>query len=1670
MAIKKNHILVSAGFDVTELDKQMQTFATKFRNALNSSLKNLKIDLTKLNLANINLVVQLDLTQAQKDLDAFRKAASAPLPVVAVASAPAPTPVPAGPPRPKGLPTLNAGVSVPTPKQVEDAREELDKLRVSLRNMGLAEKDVIGSTQRFETQINAVANALDRYQDKVEAFQKTSGGKPYMITDKDILNLGMAQEKLDRVNTGIGSFDKNLAAANATIRDSSRFFQSAAFNLGILGFGMTTLGQRALGLAQSMAQLGMATAKAIEPLQRVENLLIQDVQAGKLTSEELEDIVTQLNRLADIPGANLEGVTEGFRSLRTIGLGLTETLTLLEGLIKSTGRAGISPEGITKVSAQLRQFQTSGKLNQQDLKAIIEQGGPDVAEVLRSAFGSLDAADVSSAGPERFFKVLISGLQGIPAPLATATDKINIMRNSLVRMGKDIAELLMPALDTLIVVFKEGLEPAVLAVVNAFKSLPPAMQQFIAISAVLAPAVLTGIGVILTALGTLGIALSGISVGFKALSAVAVKFGIDGTKSAQALGLLRLSFTQLMRPLVFIRDLFLTMRAIGVMPVFKALTGAGGLVGGLAKIAGLTTPIGIVINLIIALATNAGHARDAVVTAVGGMITAIQELVAELDKLVGGSVWNGIMRAINFVVDIIGGVLGGALATIINLISSFIRVLTAAVKWLNDPSWANFGDVLNKLGLVVTDFLKSLGGTIGAAIAEAIADAFEGTRLGDLIGASKLKEMAVAVREEYAKTFNPKDPEKYADSVDTITEACSALNNTLSDSNKLIMKMGDSFSDVARKFAGISRTLQLDAIKFSNSLRQDRNQQTLDKLVYTDPNYVIQNAGKITQRDAQRSIDLGRQAGSDEIKSMVTDLQTGADELERGLNALGSMTSTEMELVKLFRQVIELAKNGNVNFKQYEQIIKDFNTNLIQTNRDIPAGMNEERLKARKEGLDRAADSVNNLTRALSAQATTEQSINQDAQKRAQELAQKAAEQRDRAARIASPDAEAKRQRLDAIKAQLTQLEIDSRQLKSFEEIQKKEVERGKLLAERADLEKDLGILVSENQGVVDQATQAANAASEQRQIDAQKEISLLEQRIAYNQELSDQFRSNINEALEYFDLLKSLSDIQTGVLTGVTNPALEALNQRGLDAASVGRRGAIGSQVMTQVGDVTRQNRVLGATGTEEGVLEQVAQVLADGNTLSEAFITNLKSIAAVASLELPKLTAQILANRTALDEVERQMAGATPEGRKTLEAQRNLLLEQQTKLNSQATIYVNRTRAVGTALKANADLLKDTFDAQLRINRNEQDRLRTLQEQLSLQTQIFEQQSAMDLRKAQEGFFKGEGGDLAGRVGQNRQERLALEVAAISTRYNLQVKELELQKVQLEIQMRSAGYTQQQIEATKSLIDERIRLIETAKKTDISNTITTSNQGDFGGFTGDILAMSDAFEAVYGNALKAAGAMNQYLESLASGDLIVANFMKMLDGQADTMDMLEATAVSMAAAVGQAFSGALRAALVEGENFFVAFNRMLGQSLINMGLAVISAATAAVTMATVKAIFSGDWASVAIAAQQLPMALAQGGILIGLGTLLGGASGGASSSSSANGANAANSKTGAKGEDFDPEKDQRSIFQKQMMTQVVIDVRHDDGMIVKKVIKAVNNNTRLATLIGNRRLGFQD
>lgn len=230
-------------------------------------------------------------------------------------------------------------------------------------------------------------------------------------------------------------------------------------------------------------------------------------------------------------------------------------------------------------------------------------------------------------------------------------------------------------------------------------------------------------------------------------------------------------------------------------------------------------------------------------------------------------------------------------------------------------------------------------------------------------------------------------------------------------------------------------------------------------------------------------------------------------------------------------------------------------------------------------------------------------------------------------------------------------------------------------------------------------------------------------------------------------------------------------------------------------------------------------------------------------------------------------------------------------------------------------------------------------------------------------------------------------------------------------------------------------------------------------------------------GNAARNAGnGVLELFNRLASGEGVINIFKDAIGGMKfDLQSLTEvfaATAEFGITAFADALGKAVADTLVNGGNFLKNLGKFFGDTLIMLGTQLLQIGIAAAVLATLGTFFpvlrpltggpEGFYAAGVASALGIGMIL--------LGKAMGGGGGKAAATTSNTGAsNSANSSAGNSGQvEYDPEKDPKLIYQKALRTEVYIDIKRDDGSIVKSIVRQVNRNPAFANLIGNGRTGF--
>lgn len=1716
-----NKLLLAVGLDQAALDKTIASIGKQLNSGITKSLKSLDLN-AALKIKPIALTfnvtqtlkdfqrvkdslkvkapLTLDLKDAKQQIKDFQNGL-APLKLGVALTKPAVTPVT----------NFNLGAVSLNESNLDDTSLKVDKLKNSLRNLGIAESDIQGETGKFEAKIRSIRNVLDDIANKQAAYQKVTG-TPYTLTDADILRLAKAEEQYKKLDHSVDNFNKTAAKSSSVVRDNARFFQSFAFQVGLLGFSFLAIGRRLQQASQQMFQLIDVMAQATEPIQRVKNLLTQDEPDASKRSF----ISDELQRLADIPGANLESVADGFRKLNSIGLETADTLKLLEGLIKTTGRSGVGAQGVALLAQQFRQFASSGQFRQQDIKAISEQGGKDISDIINKAYGSLDPKAIAAGGPDRFFATMIAGLEKVPAPLATLTDKLNIIKNSLIRIADSLSIILIPGLEKTASLLKNDIEPIFRKIDEYFKSLSPNAQNFFGGLLSSIPAVLGGLGILLSILGTLAVGIASvlkISEGWTAaLGLIARTTGIaveeislgavalEGISSAAvgAVGVL----SKLGAGISYIIQEIglIIISGGGVVEIIKDLVSAG-IVGGLSsvgegflsivgaiKLFSGATGIGLVITLILSLITNAGHARDVVMSALGNVYDAFRRLFTSLYELAQGSLGKALILLLSTLGDLLGGVLADALATAINALANIVNLLNDALNIISNPSWAGFGNILNGLYKITIGWATDLGKLLAASFIDAIGSAL--IEVGIFTGIGKrLQDQAEALR----FSLNPvaTGTAEIKDNVVKTGDAVVSLNSDFRETNKLISDISKVTDELANKFAKIRTDLSLNQIKFTTSEAISSAQTEFEKLIKSDPRAAQAQVEQFgLQQQAQGLIAIRAES--------ATEIKTIANDLTRAFNNLNSLPTDGIlklldvnklsDLREALRSVVTVAQTGSTALSDYSQKVE-----LIQSTTDA--------LVQQLAGQNVSADVSAGLTN-LKAALTDVQSV---AERLATTIGKRSSAEQD-----------SMQQRIKLIRQYKREIELAILQLGALDKIAplKKDLEDLNTQFSTLQDQYDSAIgrqdlagaevinarILALKEKIADKELEIAKAGIleknliEQRKLELDRELKTLQNKnqttLEYrnllkkiSEEQEQAFQSSLDNVSQFVSKIKELQTVSPEVLGLLTmvgispggpngeflpDAQVNAIKQEALKEALrnyATRVGGLAKQAaqspVNTVNNIEDLSTLVGATsGTPSDILKN-----------SSLFTEVARRVATEILYDTELIQNALDGNAKAITKIEKEISasGISDNEKARLEATRDGLLQTRKQLTAQGQAVSDAQAILNKTIETRGNILDQELINQQKSLNLEIQKLNIRQQLLDLQSKY--QQLLSTNRAANNEPLIGTGVDLIAKNAADQAEGYRIQREAIKVNTDLQVKELEVKKLAVALEMRKAGYTEDQIKATQDLIDKQIELVKKIGDQSITGVNSDEQANKLGKISGAIQVLTDHYNNLYSAARQARQSMMDFFNNLTSGEYVLDAFQKLLDGTGSKMQFFSELLNFAVGSALKAFGNTLISVLEGGG---AKFSEFLGTMLMQLGEALIQMSLAAVAAAFIHGVLHGGFfAGLAEAAATVPGAaigVATGAGLIIAGQLLGGkGTYSPSGTASTNASNSANTATGASGQaTYDPTKDPKTMYQKALMARILIDIRHDDGIIVKKVIKAVNDNGRLANLIGNNRLGF--
>jgi hypothetical protein len=1385
-------------------------------------------------------------------------------------------------------------------------------------------------------------------------------------------------------------------------------------------------------------RLGVGVAGAEQSLENFnkENAITSATQAR--TSKFLESFTFQAGVL-------------GFALIRT-GRVLQQFGSSMFTFIKNTNQATQAVK-VFRDAFENNDF-TQGQLNE------LRKTFKSVDEALNEAFGTnnIDLIKQQGISVQQILKSLRQNLSENDKLLLQSAESWETLELSIRRAKNTLTELFLPGLVTLNNLVKDKVIPIVESLVNSFNKLSPSMQSFISTAIIGFPLVLLGLASILKVVGLLISSAAILSKSFDFIKGIGSALGFS-----------------------------------------SVATGATGLAGAAETLSTLGGPLAIVIGLIAAFATNFGNLRTSIVTGVSEMVAGFEKLSNAIANSIEKN--QGLGKLINGVItlfEVLVAVVQSAVVIIGTTIEALLGGFGGVLGLIGDIIDAFSADSLTGVFTQLTSAIKVFLANETVSFLKFVYDLYIGIAQA---GVRIVKNIPGAEGFADQLTTNIAGLETYRDSLDNITFAVDkqtgavikqdkALEDTANTHKKLAQTSQDlatrlrqltfEFDEITSKalqsetainklqgaFLQTATSLNISGIGLLGETRETTDLDKIKELIGTDVNAAlsaIQPAIDKLQTEAVKNITA---TSKEELRNIVNDTSSAFAEINR---LISNQTDPVAKLVRdIFPSLLQVlpdvqTKLQDINNKAARGIeitiadvtgLQDVTANAVKTlnSLQIATGIPIQDAQKAREVADAALKSVVDISSKIST-ITQKQSTNIVAQTDA--LNKQAKTLFDIAiARKAALDAEERlvvpKQELETLQAQLTTLE----HIQDTQGFTADGLEKINQLQESIRL-KEQEISVIENTSNDELKAKQITLSANLKNLQAQNlELQKFRQTVDGITKAFATARDSIVDILREFKSVREefqtgIGSIFGGASTADLSSRANSIEAQQLKQRFLELRESLPSAGIPAVGDIGKNNLTL---------LQSAVASLNDFNGNFEFTIDKFIKLVADMSTDV---NAQLDSVNLLVKNAEAQ--GAPPEVVKALR-------DQQAQIIERANNLVKVTEYTNSLLKTRSTLLKEEVDRVTLIARTEQARLNIIQQQLQLQDELVQAQLANAKERQTAPGIASVFQRLDPRAADDASRAaLKIEIELIRNRIDLRRQELEIQRQTAIVQATANGATQDQLRQINALYDAQISTLNNLGKVQVEN-------------------------AEFKSAAEAASEFRQELESILdiseNGllDNLAANLKIFADNIGNWVDVMATSAQLLRDVVQTAFVGALQAiadsfiAFLEGsDDALKSLGAFFGTILVSIGEQIIQMATAAIAMAAIQGFINGLPGGVfaafgaAAAAALATTAYMAPIIAIGAGLILAGSALGGTgkhtvnSTTKASAKSGANKATGASGDDnFDPSKDIRTIYQKALMAQITIDVRTDDAAIVKTIIKHVNQNGRLTTLIGNRSLQF--
>jgi tape measure domain-containing protein len=209
-----------------------------------------------------------------------------------------------------------------------------------------------------------------------------------------------------QINVRIGGDIREL---NKALRDAEKSLKTAGQRLSDMSRELS------LKLTLPMLAFGAASIKAAGEIEALNKSMDATFKGAGRTLGEARQEVNELRKAAEAPGLDFEQAVKASLRLQGVGFSAERARDIIKQFANAVATAGGTAESLNRVTVQLAQIQSKGKILNEDLM-ILKENMPGLSQEMIKAFGTADAEGLRKLGisTDEFISKLTTQLTELP--------------------------------------------------------------------------------------------------------------------------------------------------------------------------------------------------------------------------------------------------------------------------------------------------------------------------------------------------------------------------------------------------------------------------------------------------------------------------------------------------------------------------------------------------------------------------------------------------------------------------------------------------------------------------------------------------------------------------------------------------------------------------------------------------------------------------------------------------------------------------------------------------------------------------------------------------------------------------------------------------------------------------------------------------------------------------------------------------------------------------------------------------------------------------------------------------------------------------------------------------------------------------------------------------------